>query len=837
MKINRKDIIAIGIIILIVIVYHLPMLFGWLGIFWDDFNESYPRIFFDAKWIQKGVIPLWAPHTFSGGRLNFMPYTEIWYWPMYPFFILAPTATPDSAFFMLVKLPRLLHWLICALTAYGLGRGVIRLSPVGATVLALIYAFGTPMANLIGDPPNNFPTVWIPLALWGIISFVRDRRRLMGILGALSVCFIAAHKDAVDSIFALTTICVCLLFLAVIFVIGRIRFPVRRLLFFGLFIMVSGILLAGPQWSSFIESLSFYRDSPLGDVLKWKLRPMSMPWRYLLTLVVPDAFGTVTGTGSFENSFGVILITEAFHFRANLTGGFWLILLCVTGSFFGLRSRIADNADRRLRLWWYTGLSLLVFSILLITGCYSPVYGFLVRVIPLFGLPYPLAWRIMEHLGIAILAGVSAHWLWNSSFTLSRRLLLISLLIVIAAFILCSGRLIPSAEVEGPKLLRGSFLPWLIRSPFLYLQGAVAGIILLVVFSGKRWSRAVMVGAALLEIVILGFCATYFITYYYIYEKEEREVWYQRFCLPSESPFYMMTSNPVLTNLPAGPTGPERTTFYTSQLDEMATLHCGDYLLGNSCRPMIPRLTRILSKITKGWPYDLHLLQPTVRYLPNMSVRYLIWNEPGAIPPDQAEAGPLTGVKGLYKYRLFETIPRVFSQDRIICCTPEEAMNELLNGDLRRGAFIEGGKRLAVSSKRWTEGEGPGMSYHEFMDANGGEESLEHFDELQKLNQINRIWFPNPNRMNIEIDVKIPALLISTDIFYPGWEVEVDGLTGTPLQINYLQRGVWLEEGSHRVEWVFRPKSVKWGFVGMGAGLIGLFGLLIYPWKRGGSNS
>jgi len=299
----------------------------------------------------------------------------------------------------------------------------------------------------------------------------------------------------------------------------------------------------------------------------------------------------------------------------------------------------------------------------------------------------------------------------------------------------------------------------------------------------------------------------------------------------------MMTSNPVLTNLPAGPTGPERTTFYTSQLDEMATLHCGDYLLGNSCRPMIPRLTRILSKITKGWPYDLHLLQPTVRYLPNMSVRYLIWNEPGAIPPDQAEAGPLTGVKGLYKYRLFETIPRVFSQDRIICCTPEEAMNELLNGDLRRGAFIEGGKRLAVSSKRWTEGEGPGMSYHEFMDANGGEESLEHFDELQKLNQINRIWFPNPNRMNIEIDVKIPALLISTDIFYPGWEVEVDGLTGTPLQINYLQRGVWLEEGSHRVEWVFRPKSVKWGFVGMGAGLIGLFGLLIYPWKRGGSNS
>jgi hypothetical protein len=82
----------------------------------------------------------------------------------------------------------------------------------------------------------------------------------------------------------------------------------------------------------------------------------------------------------------------------------------------------------------------------------------------------------------------------------------------------------------------------------------------------------------------------------------------------------------------------------------------------------------------------------------------------------------------------------------------------------------------------------------------------------------------SPHGMALKTSSKTPALLVLSDIYYPGWEAAIDGKAAQILRTNYLLRGVMLPAGEHRVTFAFRPKSVY-----LGAGISGLAfgGLLI----------
>ena len=819
---KHSDTIAITVITLIILAYLAPMLLGWLGIFWDDYNDSFPGIYFNARSVKQGVLPLWDPTTFAGGRLNFIPYTDIWYWPLYPFYFISNLNNPDIAFFWLIKLPRLFHWLICALSAYGLARSGIKILPVGAVTFALIYSFGTPLSNLVCEATKGYAAVWIPLAIWGILSFSRNRAFLMGLLGALAVAFMLSVNDAMDAVFSLVTV---VGFLAFFFFTSVGKGPrlkkAGKIIIFGAMIITIGFLLAGFYWANMPESIAVHRDSPIGNVADWQVKESSMPWRYLLTLFVPNLYGTMTGSNLQNLVFKIVPIDAVFHFDGNLTGGYWVLLLITVGSVIGWKQRGVSQEITYLKRWWLVGAGLFIFSLMLVTGYFSPFYRVISRVIPIFGLPYPVRWRIMENLGIALLAGVSAHWLWKSRGRLSRQALG-GFLLLVAALFLWGWALFFDFNKIGEGLKNNDWMLWLSRTPFIYMMLAVVGTIVLITASKKRWPRAVLIGAAAMEVVVTGFYASYFLSNY-----RETTEWYRRYSSPTDSAYYRWTNDSALTNLPAAGTGAFRTTFYSSRLDQMASLHGGDYLMGTCCKPMEPRLTAALDEITEGWPYDLTLLDPGSPFLRNMSVRYVALDSKKRITGIETEPRSLPGTKGIWLQRLTDPLPRVFTQDRVVLSSLEEARDELINRDLRQGAFLEGGKRLAVNSKRWTEGKGAIMSYQEFSDANGEQESVDHFNKLQELNKISRVWFPTPNRMNIEIEVQKPALLIATDVYHPGWKVTVDGLEQESLRVNYLQRGVWLDEGKHTVKWIFRPSAVKWSLFSVALGLLGLI-LLAY---------
>ena len=56
------------------------------------------------------------------------------------------------------------------------------------------------------------------------------------------------------------------------------------------------------------------------------------------------------------------------------------------------------------------------------------------------------------------------------------------------------------------------------------------------------------------------------------------------------------------------------------------------------------------------------------------------------------------------------------------------------------------------------------------------------------------------------------------DTFYPGWEAAVDGSPQPIVTANYLFRAVRVPAGPHRVEFAYRPRSVRLGLIATGLG-------------------
>lgn len=74
-----------------------------------------------------------------------------------------------------------------------------------------------------------------------------------------------------------------------------------------------------------------------------------------------------------------------------------------------------------------------------------------------------------------------------------------------------------------------------------------------------------------------------------------------------------------------------------------------------------------------------------------------------------------------------------------------------------------------------------------------------------------RIVHRQADRMTIETDSARPSVLVLSEVANPGWKVWIDGKQGQWHRVNYMLRGVPLPAGSHRVEFAYRPDSIKIG--------------------------
>jgi hypothetical protein len=67
------------------------------------------------------------------------------------------------------------------------------------------------------------------------------------------------------------------------------------------------------------------------------------------------------------------------------------------------------------------------------------------------------------------------------------------------------------------------------------------------------------------------------------------------------------------------------------------------------------------------------------------------------------------------------------------------------------------------------------------------------------------------NEAVIRTSAGSPAVLVMSDMYYPGWEATIDGVPVPVFRVNCTMRGVVVSEGEHQVRYEFRPSSVRYG--------------------------
>lgn len=94
-----------------------------------------------------------------------------------------------------------------------------------------------------------------------------------------------------------------------------------------------------------------------------------------------------------------------------------------------------------------------------------------------------------------------------------------------------------------------------------------------------------------------------------------------------------------------------------------------------------------------------------------------------------------------------------------------------------------------------------------------------------------------PSHSIIQAELATSGLLIISDIYYPGWNVYVDGAPQPLYAANLMMRSVYLPAGIHQVEFVYEPLSFKVGLV-ISAGTVALIAMILaLDWKLRPKNS
>jgi hypothetical protein len=88
------------------------------------------------------------------------------------------------------------------------------------------------------------------------------------------------------------------------------------------------------------------------------------------------------------------------------------------------------------------------------------------------------------------------------------------------------------------------------------------------------------------------------------------------------------------------------------------------------------------------------------------------------------------------------------------------------------------------------------------------------------------------NRIVIETRAAQPAVLVLSEINYPGWEAMVDGEAARIHATDYLLRGVVVPAGQHRVEMQYRAPAARNGAIISVLSLAACGALLFYSYRR-----
>jgi hypothetical protein len=204
-----------------------------------------------------------------------------------------------------------------------------------------------------------------------------------------------------------------------------------------------------------------------------------------------------------------------------------------------------------------------------------------------------------------------------------------------------------------------------------------------------------------------------------------------------------------------------------------------------------------------------------------LGLQYLVLDRPltelprGA-PRPQAEA--LYSSASMYIYKLGRTVPRVYfasvikrveNQDILeeqfipgFDPAKEVLIDETSMADLHGGPYTQAPVAERVRAASLRDVNNAGLQAWRKTAASSGQ-GIRVQDQPYAT-----IVNYTDNAVKIEVAAPERGILVLHDLFYPGWEANVDGVAKPVLRANILFRGVEVPAGRHSVSFVFRPLSL-----------------------------
>ena len=811
----KKDVLIILSLIGFILIFWLPAILNWIPLLGDDYiYHHFPIKSLYARALQQGVLPWWDPHTFCGAwPIIHRPDGGPYYLPDYPLLLLANLSNLDLSATMLVKLPMMFHYILMIVTAYLLGRIGLRLNRIGSVVLSVAYTM-SPAVNYLAFAASIVTlNSWLPLLWLFMILFIRRGGIRYLALGAIVLALQISGAGFGHMIRGWTFTCFLFAGVAVkeIFCHRWIRF--RRVLVGGMIVSILGLSISAPVWMGILEG---YRNLDSSGVITFQAVAgglNSLKPGYLATLMIPNLFGSVIGAHGW--GIGRSILFD----QANLLGGMLLIFLVISGLITAWRSPGTPE-----RFWIILAGIGVVLAGFIVLGRHTPVYRFLFDYLPNFRVPYAIRWRDFQCYSMALLAGASASLITRNTVSLERKFrfkvsLYVLSVAIVTIFVISQpvrlrGILYSSGIEQG--LTTGEFWDSLKNIiPYLLL----VLVIFMAMWIKPRRRTQFLIGGVLIELIIWG-ALTFYLHRDWFGEDPLIEKYYNFDDTP------LSRAVRLRERMDNEDSGLFRKAYYRSRLANSSWLTGGFSLFGYDCKPLLPRFNKALHHLgPDGLIYEMVIEKWDTRFLANMSVDRVV------VEAEQVESGVESPTTEDIIMSVVDTdaedarladnpivvgvsdpLPRIFTQDWVVSASEEESLEELVCGDLRDGVFVEEAEQFPVSIEH-----SPLTAYRlPLTSSQRDPSSIKHFNELQSANTINELDLSNPNRVQLTIDINIPSMVVMTDVWHSDWSAEVDGHPAVLFRVNYLQRGLWLEKGIHKVIMTFVPGSWKigrWGTI------------------------
>jgi hypothetical protein len=742
---------------------------------WDSKNHFYPMLRYLGASLANGEWPLWNPYHFSGHPSVADPQSLLFTPTMLLFGWLVPA--PSMQLFDLVIFA---HFIPGALGIVGLFRRR-GWHAAGAVVAAMLFILGGAASARLQHTGMIFSYGFFPLALLLLEETLARRSYLFGILFAVVAAVVAVGRDQV------AFLCCLALAGAVVHAWVTAERPLtwlrERLLLLGAVTLAGIVILAVPA----LLTIQFLIDSNRPEIaynvaIMGSLHPSS-----LATALFGDVFGSLRASYDYWGP-GPQTLPEGTWTDRSITylfAGTLSALLLLWHGVAGGRVLARD-----FRYFLILGIGAILYAL----GRYTPVFDLLFHHVPgvdLYRRPADATFII--NFAFAMATGYLVHRYVADGLPKLRAgrhaLVTVALVGVAAALVIM-------AVVSGFDFAaRAKQVEPAVRAMLSGLAIATLGALVLVV--GRRRPELRFVAACLVALGTAGELIARNAASALNAEPHQRYFAFES--LPPEQVRGLQLLKDELAARHARGERPRVEILGLAGAWQNASMVFGleDTIGYNPLR--IAGYARAVGPGENAADSNLRSFPRTFagyrcRLASLLGLEYLVLDRPiekmPARFPRVPNANLIYGVGAMWIYKFPPTTARAYLASRLVPVDSEATLDkeELPDFDRTTTALID----------EW-DAEGLKGDYGQKGDAS----KIEPPDGTVIIRGYRR------NAVVLTVETKKPAVLVLHDIYYPGWEVLVDGEKRDLLRVNLLFRGVELPPGRHRVQFQFRPLSVN----------------------------